>query len=426
MEDDMGGEALLGEWLSLQNAAMSLLLALVVIALMLSISEKRKHPPAVPISAIMSDLMLFKEERPHRIFTAWAKKYGAIYSVRTFAGAVVGWKALMKSQLEPTEVTLLHSATTAILQATPLQPTEAHNHSSIPTKRLTKALQTLSLDKTMVALSDYGEEHKLLKKMMITHLLGTTPQRNDRFLREEMVQRIVDSMYSEIRENSNTNVGLLNISKHIMNQLFPFALKQLIGRDVESVYVEEMGSWVCLQQIYDIVVGDVAKGALEINWRDFVPYIGPWLTNRPLHNKLRQLTKRRAAVVRALIEEEKKLLSSGKEPNCYLDMLLKEGKKLQEKQLETAIWEPLVESTITSHITLVWAEIQNARMEDHVEPRRNREGRETMGKGGDMESRWKRLCAWWMQATSIIWQVAFEGEDKVEIMKNTGTHEKVD
>eukprot|EP01018_Ginkgo_biloba_P041055 Gb_36654 [translate_table: standard] len=116
-----------------------------------------------------------------------------------------------------------------------------------------------------------------------------------------------------------------------------------------------MGSWVCLQQIYDIVVGDPAKGALEINWRDFVPYIGPWLPNRPLHNKLRQLTKRRAAVVRALIEEERKLLSSGKEPNCYLDMLLKEGKELQGKQLETAIWEPLVESIITSHVTMVWA-----------------------------------------------------------------------
>eukprot|EP01018_Ginkgo_biloba_P001493 Gb_20540 [translate_table: standard] len=41
-----------------------------------------------------------------------------------------------------------------------------------------------------------------------------------------------------------------------------------------------MGSWVCLQQIYDIVVGDVAKGALEINWRDIFPYIGPWLPNK--------------------------------------------------------------------------------------------------------------------------------------------------
>eukprot|EP01018_Ginkgo_biloba_P041085 Gb_10064 [translate_table: standard] len=90
MEGDMGGEALLGELLSLKNAAMPLLLALVVIALMVSTPEKRKrkHPPAVPISAIIRDLMLFKEERPHRIFTAWAKKYGPIYSVRTGAGAV--------------------------------------------------------------------------------------------------------------------------------------------------------------------------------------------------------------------------------------------------------------------------------------------------------------------------------------------------
>eukprot|EP01018_Ginkgo_biloba_P001489 Gb_38392 [translate_table: standard] len=46
----------------------------------------------------------------------------------------------------------------------------------------------------------------------------------------------------------------------------------------------------------------------------------------------------------------------------------------------------------------------------------------------------KRLCAGWMQAVSIVsltiatiahdfeWRVAFEGEDKVQTVKNTGTH----
>eukprot|EP01018_Ginkgo_biloba_P001494 Gb_20541 [translate_table: standard] len=68
-----------------------------------------------------------------------------------------------------------------------------------------------------------------------------------------------------------------------------------------------------------------------------------------------QKLRKRRAVVRALIEEERKLLSSEKEPNCYLDMLLKEGKELQGNQLETAILEPLVESIITSHVTMVWA-----------------------------------------------------------------------
>eukprot|EP01018_Ginkgo_biloba_P001491 Gb_10063 [translate_table: standard] len=153
MEGDIGGEALLGEFMSLQNGAMPLLLALLMIALMISIPKKRKHPLVVPITAIIRELMLFTEERPHSIFTAWAKKYGPIYSIRIGVGVVV----------------VLNSSQTA-------KQAMVDNHSSISTKRLTKALQTLSLDKTMVALSHYVKEQKFLNKMMITHLLGTTPQ----------------------------------------------------------------------------------------------------------------------------------------------------------------------------------------------------------------------------------------------------------
>ncbi|KAH9300014.1 hypothetical protein KI387_011597, partial [Taxus chinensis] len=45
----------------------------------------------------------------------------------------------------------------------------------------------------------------------------------------------------------------------------------------------------------------------------------------------------------------------------YLDMLLKEGKVLSEEQLETAIWEPVIESTTTSHVAMVWAMFELAK-----------------------------------------------------------------
>eukprot|EP01018_Ginkgo_biloba_P001495 Gb_10061 [translate_table: standard] len=224
-----------------------------------------------------------------------------------------------------------------------------------------------------------------------------------------------------------------------------------------------MVSWVCLQQIYDIVVGDPAKGALEINWRDFVPYIGPWLPNRPLHNKLRQLTKRRAAVVRALIEEERKLLSSGKvisiSTACLESPLLtghaaERRERATWKQLETAIWEPLVESIITSHVTMVWAMFELGRNKK-CQKRLRKEIKRACGDGvvreddvhklpyliaiipvhEDVELDGRQEIMRGVDASGVHyiltiariahdfeWQVVLEGEDKVETVKKTGTH----
>ncbi|XP_059077883.1 ent-kaurene oxidase-like protein 1 [Cryptomeria japonica] len=113
------------------------------------------------------------------------------------------------------------------------------HHSSITAKNLTTALKVLSLDQTMVALSDYGRDHRLMKKLMVSHLLGTTPQKNNAFMREEMVQKLIASVYLELKDACNDTV---NMSKIILDHLFPFALNQVIGRTVDPLYVEELGS----------------------------------------------------------------------------------------------------------------------------------------------------------------------------------------
>ena len=48
--------------------------------------------------------------------------------------------------------------------------------SSISTRKLSKALSVLTRDKTMVATSDYGDFHKMVKRYIMTSMLGTSGQ----------------------------------------------------------------------------------------------------------------------------------------------------------------------------------------------------------------------------------------------------------
>ncbi|GLJ29689.1 hypothetical protein SUGI_0585470 [Cryptomeria japonica] len=188
-----------------------------IIAIKCRSSKKKKYPPAVGAWMVVRDLVLFKDKVPHRTFYQWAKCYGPVYSVCTgFSSAAV----------------VLNSSKAARQAMT-------DHHSSITAKNLTTALKVLSLDQTMVALSDYGRDHRLMKKLMVSHLLGTTPQKNNAFMREEMVQKLIASVYLELKDACNDTV---NMSKIILDHLFPFALNQVIGRTVDPLYVEELGS----------------------------------------------------------------------------------------------------------------------------------------------------------------------------------------
>jgi hypothetical protein len=49
-------------------------------------------------------------------------------------------------------------------------------YEAISSRKLPLALQILSRDKTMLALSDYGDEHRMLKKLAVGHLLNINTQ----------------------------------------------------------------------------------------------------------------------------------------------------------------------------------------------------------------------------------------------------------
>eukprot|EP01018_Ginkgo_biloba_P010638 Gb_05156 [translate_table: standard] len=133
--------------------------------------------------------------------------------------------------------------------------------SSISSRQLPNALRILSKDKAMVSTSDYGEYHLMVKKLLVKNLLGSTAL--------------------------------------IFNQ------------DVESIYVEEMGRKLSKWEVYDIFMLDFLKWGIEVDWRDFFPYM-KWVPFKRFEENLSRVDRRRDAVVKALIQEQKQLLASGK------------------------------------------------------------------------------------------------------------------
>jgi ent-kaurene oxidase len=49
-------------------------------------------------------------------------------------------------------------------------------YSSISTRKLPKAISVLTRDETMVAMSDYNDFHKMVKRLVMAGMLGSAAQ----------------------------------------------------------------------------------------------------------------------------------------------------------------------------------------------------------------------------------------------------------
>lgn len=86
---------------------------------------------------------------------------------------------------------------------------------------------------------------------------------------------------------------------------------QAFGKDIEKpIYVEELGTTLSRDEIFKVLVLDIMEGAIEVDWRDFFPYLR-WIPNKRMETKIQQLYFRRKAVMTALINEQKKRIASG-------------------------------------------------------------------------------------------------------------------
>ncbi|GFP96557.1 ent-kaurene oxidase chloroplastic [Phtheirospermum japonicum] len=301
-------------------------------------------PPEVPGLPVIGNLLQLKEKKPHKTFTKWAETYGPIYSIKTGSNNMV--------VLNTTDVAKEAMVT---------------KYSSISTRKLSNALKILTSDKSIVAMSDYNEFYKTAKRHLLTSTLGPNAQKRHRVHRDIMINNISEQFHAHVKMNPSEAV---NFRKIFQSELFGLSLKQLhiqyfehneltlldtkaIGEDVQSIYVEELGTVLSRHEIFKILVIDPMEGAIEVDWRDFFPYF-KWIPHKSFEKKIQQMHFRRQAVMKALIEHQKKRINSGVNVNCYLDHLLSEANTLSEQQTLMLLWEAIIEASDTTLVTSEW------------------------------------------------------------------------
>nr|ALI30657.1 ent-kaurene oxidase [Scoparia dulcis] len=285
-------------------------------------------PPEIPGLPVLGNLLQLKEKKPYRTFTKWAEKYGPVYSIKTGS----------------TKLVVLNSNDAA-------KEAMVTRFSSISTRKLSNAIKILTNDKNIVAMTDYGEFHKMVKRHILTSTLGPNAQKRHRVHRDTMMNIISEQLQYYVKKDPN---GAVNLRQLFQRELFGLALKQVLGKEVESLYVEELGTTLSRQEILEILVIEPMKGAIEVDWRDFLPYL-KWIPNRTFKINIQRMYFRRQSVMTALIKEQKERISRGEEINCYLDYLLNEAKSLSEQQVLMLLWEAIIESSDTTLVTTEWA-----------------------------------------------------------------------
>ncbi|KAF3793320.1 Ent-kaurene oxidase [Nymphaea thermarum] len=296
---------------------------------------------AVPGFPVIGNLHQLKAKKPHLTFARWAETYGPVYTIRTGALSVV----------------VLNSTEVAKEAGKMTRPAMVTKFSSISTRKLPNALKILTGGKTMVAMSDYGEEHKMFKKCLLTSILGANAQKRLRPNRDSMIENMIKSLHDEVRANPG---GAVNLRAIFKNELFSLALKQALGEDIDSIYVEELGLELSRWEIFRALVDDPMMGAIEVDWRDFFPYLS-WVPNRRAESRIREMDRRRTAVMKALIERQKKRMAAGEGADSYLSVLLNEAETLTEKQVRMLVWESIIETSDTTMVTTEWAMFELAK-----------------------------------------------------------------
>ncbi|CAL0332123.1 unnamed protein product [Lupinus luteus] len=291
-------------------------------------NSKLPSVPVVPGVPVLGNLLQLKEKKPYKTFTKMAQKYGPIYSIRTGASTLI----VLNSTLLAKEAMVTR-------------------YPSISTRKLSNALNILTYNKCMVAMSDYNDFHKTVKRHILANVLGANAQKRHRLHRETMMENIVTKLNEHVKIAYDLAV---NFRKIFVSELFGLALKQAVGSNVESIYVEELGSTLTKEDLHKILVVDPMEGAIEVDWRDFFPYL-KWIPNRSVEMKVQKMHVRRTAVMNALLNEQAMRVASGEAVNCYFDHLLSEAKELTKEQLAILIWETIIETSDTTLVTTEWA-----------------------------------------------------------------------
>ncbi|KAJ0789758.1 putative ent-kaurene monooxygenase [Helianthus annuus] len=292
-------------------------------------SNRLPRVPEVPGVPVLGNLLQLKEKKPYMTFTRWAETYGPIYSIRTGATSMV----VVSSNEIAKEAFVTR-------------------FESISTRNLSKALKILTADKTMVAMSDYNDYHKTVKRHILTAMLGPNAQKKHRIHRDIMMENLSNRLHAFVK--TSTEQEEVDLRGIFQSELFGLAMRQTMGKDVESIYVEDLKITMKRDEIFQVLVVDPMMGAIDVDWRDFFPYL-KWVPNTKFENTIQQMYIRREAVMKALIKQHKERIASGEKLNSYIDYLLSEAQSLTDQQLLMSVWEPIIESSDTTMVTTEWA-----------------------------------------------------------------------
>ncbi|KAG0490583.1 hypothetical protein HPP92_007446 [Vanilla planifolia] len=258
---------------------------------------------AVPGFPFIGNLFQLKEKKPYCTFIKWAEVHGPIYSIKLGSS-----KMVVLNSIELAKEALVTK------------------FSSKSTRKLSSALTTLTCNYALVATCDYGEYHKMVKKYILSGLLGANARKLNRHHRDAMIENIVNSLSSKINEGC----CLVELREPFQSELFRLALKQSLGKDVDSVYVEELGVTLSKKEIFQILVIDPMMGVIEVDWRDFFPMLR-WVPNKSMEMKIQRMATRKRAVTKTLIEAQRQGIAHG--------------------ELIALVWESIIETSDTTLAT---------------------------------------------------------------------------
>ena len=90
---------------------------------------------------------------------------------------------------------------------------------------------------------------------------------------------------------------------------------------MSSVYVEEYGKVISKEEIYQATVADMMMCAIEVDWRDFFPYLS-WIPNRSFEERVLTTEARRTTVMQALTNQQKQRIARGEVTQRHTSTIL--------------------------------------------------------------------------------------------------------
>lgn len=72
----------------------------------------------------------------------------------------------------------------------------------------------------------------------------------------------------------------------------------------------ELGKELTKKDLYNVLVVDPMTGAIEVDWRDFFPYLR-WVPNSKWEEKIQRMASNKYVVMKALINEHKRRIQHG-------------------------------------------------------------------------------------------------------------------